>query len=58
MNLDPNPDLNPSPDPSLDPSPFFRDFKDAKKLIFFSYFLLTYGTHRHSIFSLKNLFFC
>jgi hypothetical protein len=33
-----DPDLDPDPtlDPTLDPTPFFIDFKDAKKL-FFSY---------------------
>ncbi len=31
------------PDPTPDPTPFFRDFKDAKKIIFSPYyFLITY----------------
>jgi hypothetical protein len=27
--------MDPDPDQTPDPTPFFRDFKDAKKLIFF-----------------------
>jgi hypothetical protein len=35
------------PDPASDPTPFFSDFKDAKKLIFFLiFFLIT--THRQN----------
>jgi hypothetical protein len=26
------------PDPSLNPAPFFRDFKDARKILFFIVF--------------------
>jgi hypothetical protein len=37
MDLDPVPD----PDPTLDTTPFFGDFKGAKK-IFFIFFLITY----------------
>jgi hypothetical protein len=39
-----------------DPTPFFSDFKDAKKYFFFFIFfcsLLRYRTRRHFIFSLK-----
>jgi hypothetical protein len=39
------------PDPTPDQTPFFLDFKDAKKN---SYFFLLLA-HRHIIFSLKNL---
>ncbi len=41
----------------MDPIPFFGYFKEVEKLIFFPYFLL-WLTHRHIIFSLKNLIFC
>ncbi len=30
------------PDPTTDPTPFFSDFKDAKKNYFFHIFFLTY----------------
>ncbi len=30
------------PHPDQDPAPFFSDFKDAKKKIFFNFFLVTY----------------
>jgi hypothetical protein len=40
------------PEPTPDPIPFFSDLKDAKKLIFSIFFLLTYPRH---IFSLKKL---
>jgi hypothetical protein len=29
-------------DPDPDPTPFFNDSKDAKKIIFFIFFLVTY----------------
>jgi hypothetical protein len=35
-------------------SGFFGEFKDAKKNIFSYFFLITYGIHRHIIFSLKK----
>jgi hypothetical protein len=33
---------DPDPDPTPDPIPFFIDFKDAKKFIFFIFFLITF----------------
>jgi hypothetical protein len=30
------------PDPTPDPTPFFHDSKDAKKIIFVIFFLITY----------------
>ncbi len=44
--------VDPDPDSTPDQTPFFSNFKDAKKLIFSSFF---YITLRHFIFSLKNL---
>jgi hypothetical protein len=35
-------DPDPNPDPAPDLTPFFCDFKDAKKLIFYIFFLITY----------------
>ncbi len=43
-------------DPTSDPTPFLSDFPDAKKK-FSPFFLITYGTCRHIIFSRKNLIF-
>ena len=34
--------MDPDPDPTPDLTPFFSDFKDAKKLFFFHFFLITY----------------
>ncbi len=43
----------------MDPTPFFSDFKDAKKKNFSSCFILFIKlTCRHIIFSRKNLIFC
>ncbi len=33
-----DPDPVPDPDPTPDPTSFFIEFKDAKKLIFFTFF--------------------
>ncbi len=33
-----DPDPVPDPDSTPDPTPFFHDFKDAKKIIFFKFF--------------------
>jgi hypothetical protein len=45
-------------DPTRDPTPFFSDFKDTKIIFFLSYFfLITYSTTRHIIFSLKIEFY-
>jgi hypothetical protein len=44
-------------DPAPDPTPFFSDFKDAKKIIFFIFFsyFLSAGT-LSSVFILQALF--
>jgi hypothetical protein len=49
---------HPAPDPTLDPTPFFSDFKDAKKknFIFFNFF--SYNLPAGTLSSvLKNNFF-
>jgi hypothetical protein len=43
------------PDPSPDPTPLFSDFKDANKIIFFSYFFLL--TKRQALY-LQSLIYC
>ncbi len=48
--------MDPDPDPNPDLTPFFRDFKDAKKK-FPLFFLITYRIRRLSVLSLKILFF-
>jgi len=55
--------MDPDSDPTPDPTPFFSDFKDAKKIIFFPpYFFLhiffLWLSQRHMIFGLKNIIFC
>jgi hypothetical protein len=37
-----DPRLRTDPDPTPDLTPFFSDFKDAKKLFFSYFFLITY----------------
>ncbi len=39
VGADPDPRLRTDPDPTPDLTPFFRDFKDAKKLFFHIFFL-------------------
>ncbi len=57
-SADPYLDPDPIPDPDLAPdlTPFFSDFKDAKKIFFCHIFFLVTYLHAH-IFSLKNLIF-
>ncbi len=43
--------MDPDPDPTPDQTPFFNDFKDAKKLFLYIFFLKF--TRRHIIFRLK-----
>jgi hypothetical protein len=38
FGADSDPRLRSDPDPTPDPTPFFSDFKDAKKIIFFIFF--------------------
>jgi hypothetical protein len=52
--MDPDPDAvpTPDPDPTPDPTPSFCDFKDAKKINFLYFFLITYPQAHYL--SLKN----
>jgi hypothetical protein len=36
--MDPEPGLDPDPDPTPEPTPFFINFKDAKNILFSSFF--------------------
>jgi hypothetical protein len=49
--------MDPDPNTTPDPTPFFMDFKDAKKFCLFIFFPYKH-TRRHIIFSIKNLIFC
>ncbi len=42
--MDPDPAPTPDPDPTQDPTPFFTDFKDAKKNNFFVIFSVNLST--------------
>ncbi len=44
--------MDPDPDATLDPTPVFCDFKDAKKIFFPYFFLITY-LQAHSLQSEK-----
>jgi hypothetical protein len=52
----PDPTLDPDLDPTPDPTPLFRDFKDAKNLIFSPFFSYNLPTGTLSS-VLKNNFF-